>query len=209
MALYDPQQQPKLSLAATVLQQCLAPAHAQHVAEQLNMYRDNHSPDQTAEMRMLAIQRISATQVQNLAKLALHLRGLPADYTQFSMEYFAATQGTNMNGNTHMYSELVADHYCGSVACAVGHGPGIGLAPLVDEDWDDYQERVFGASVYSRLGSMLFSGSWAAYDNTTAGAAARIAYVVDHPHPATITAIMGRYATTVARRPSAYAQYLD
>lgn len=71
---------------------------------------------------------------------------------------------------------------CGTVACAVGHGPLAGIAPLEDESWFEYSKRVFGAP-YGSLFRWLFDDNWANVDDTATGAAARIRYYLEHGIP--------------------------
>ena len=78
----------------------------------------------------------------NLLKLADYLATLPDDYEQFDMtEYMAERDGTYWEAlNIYERSKPV----CGTVACAVGHGPAAGIRVYDDVDWSDYADRVFG-----------------------------------------------------------------
>lgn len=72
-----------------------------------------------------------------------------------------------------MYSE------CGTVACAVGHGPL--LFPVQDnESWPAYTERVFGLQFETDPWRYCFGCHWAATDNTPQGAAARIRKLIEN-----------------------------
>ena len=88
-------------------------------------------------------------------------------------------------------------HACGTVACALGHGPlNKELAPTeacfffasydgkTYLDWDTYAEKVFGVRYTSPAWQWMFSGRWSASDNTRKGAAARIQHYVKKGLPA-------------------------
>jgi hypothetical protein len=62
---------------------------------------------------------------------------------------------------------------CGTVACAVGHGPAAGIRVYGDTDWSDYADRVFGEMPENDF-TYMFGSSWSYSDNTPKGAAARI-----------------------------------
>ena len=107
----------------------------------------------------------------NLLKLADYLATLPDDYEKFHMrEYMAERDGEYW----HMiYPDERSKPVCGTVACAVGHGPAAGIRVYGDTDWSDYADRVFGI-----LGDdgfdYMFASNWSYSDNTPKGAAARI-----------------------------------
>lgn len=71
---------------------------------------------------------------------------------------------------------------CGSVGCAVGHGPYAGIKKKPEENWNEYTERVFGFRVLQAISaisspwSWCFDSNWAEVDNTAFGAAIRIEY---------------------------------
>ena len=104
----------------------------------------------------------------NLLKLADYLDTLPDDYERFNMdEYMEDEYGvvvciTTQNKPT-----------CGTVACAVGHGPAAGIRVYGDGNWSDYADRVFGI-LPDHCFSYMFSSAWSRFDNTPKGAAARI-----------------------------------
>lgn len=100
--------------------------------------------------------------VENLEKLATYLEsgGLKAD---FDMVSFA-----------HVHT--ATPHYCGSVGCAVGHGPYAGIPKLAGELWAVYARRVFGLDDAQE--EYCFDAGWVDYDNTPEGAAARIRHVI-------------------------------
>lgn len=77
-------------------------------------------------------------QRQNLAVLSDYLRNLPEDYGQFSMDNYA---------NNDANPDEVDTNECGTIACAVGHGPAAGLKPEPGMDWDDYEQKMFGVGL--------------------------------------------------------------
>lgn len=72
-------------------------------------------------------------------------------------------------------------HDCGTVACAIGHGPWAGLPVENDRSWFDYSERVFGISNWAW--NWCFAADWRGVDNTPAGAAKRILHLIKHGLP--------------------------
>src|SRR3546814_5098206 len=83
------------------------------------------------------------TGVQTCA-LPIYLLRLPADYDDFDMGTFCKLPGTEREfgpGDAHP---------CGSVGCALGHGPRAGIHPVLDDDtWPDYCESQFGMRWFS------------------------------------------------------------
>jgi len=73
-----------------------------------------------------------------------------------------------------------SDH-CGSVGCAVGHGPYAGIPKNEEELWHSYSDRVFVESI--RAESWMFDADWELVDNTPEGAAARIEWFLEHGVP--------------------------
>ncbi len=108
----------------------------------------------------------------NLERLAAHL-DLGVTNLEFDM-------GCYQSNGTENYD--FADE-CGTVGCAAGHGPSLGIAPLEDEQWDGYIARVFGVKDCSRDWRWLFGSHWVMRDNTPRGAAARIHYALKHGIP--------------------------
>ena len=107
----------------------------------------------------------------NLLKLAAYLETLPDDYEQFDMsEYMSARDGDY--GETLDISER-SKPVCGTVACAVGHGPSAGIRLYGDANWGDYAERVFGYMSGDSF-EYMFGSRWSDIDNTPKGAAKRI-----------------------------------
>ena len=72
---------------------------------------------------------------------------------------------------------------CGAAGCAVGHGPYAGIPKLHSETWSEYSERVFGIWEEDINWDWCFSGFWYWHDNTPAGAAHRVLYLVEHGAP--------------------------
>lgn len=74
---------------------------------------------------------------------------------------------------------------CGTVACALGHGPAAGITPKVttswfDTSWGQYGSEEFGVDDSSAAWYWLFGPDWEKADNTPQGAAARInLYIVN------------------------------
>ncbi len=98
---------------------------------------------------------------ENLKKLADYLDTLPPDYIGFDMTFFQ----------------------CGTVGCAVGHGPAAGIPRKYDEPWVFYSQRVFieGSKPNDNLHwGWCFSGSWSRVDNSIKGAVMRIRYLIEH-----------------------------
>jgi hypothetical protein len=154
-------------------------------------------------MQMSELQ-LTAQHRKNLLKLADYLESLPKDYKHFDMATFASHYG---NHDLPMPSDVMAAKSpkafladCGTVACAVGHGPAAGIAVKPDEllastfggrkkvydvAWGQYSGRVFGVdptkifSGSSRVFQFLFGGDWDDIDNHHYGAAARIRYFLD------------------------------
>jgi len=113
----------------------------------------------------------------NLETLATYLEALPIGYEHFDMASYLRKDDR--------YIYMVADANiigdCGTVACAVGHGPTAGIAATDYENWDDYSDRVFDLS--STEWSWCFSSSWSTTDNTHQGAAKRIRHMLEHGAP--------------------------
>lgn len=109
----------------------------------------------------------------NLLKLADYLEKLPDDYEQFDMSEYMLTRDGDYWEN--FGPDERSKPVCGTVACAVGHGPAAGIRVYGDTDWADYADRVFGEFEDDLFGwDYLFSRSWQYTDNTPKGAAARI-----------------------------------
>ena len=81
------------------------------------------------------------------------------------------------------YSEAGAEYkpVCGSVGCAIGHGPHAGIPKNASESWDAYETRVFGLEL--DVWRWCFSSRWTQIDDTPQGAAKRIRYLLEHGAP--------------------------
>lgn len=112
---------------------------------------------------------------ENLETLANYLEALPAGYRHFSMWTYLSHYGRH--DYFHPVDAGVSEMECGTVACAVGHGPAAGLAALPGENWEAYEQRVFGVTLAEW--TWCFASSWGAIDNTPQGAAKRIRYMLE------------------------------
>ncbi len=102
----------------------------------------------------------------NLRRLAAYLRGpLRA---RFDMGTFAAEGWDNAEA-----------YKCGSVGCAIGHGPHAGIPKVRGVTWETYSVNVFGLEYVSKMWNWCFSCEWDTYDNTPDGAASRIEWLLD------------------------------
>ncbi len=158
MALYDPSRVAP-TMGEAVLRLALTPEGAAQIAGGL--------ADVTAE------------QVHNLALLAQHLRGLPEEYDRFNMgSWFRSDAGRLYDDGADPSAAAKRGRQgteCGTVACAVGHGPAAGVDVLPgDGSWNTYAYRAFGGPVFNAA----FQVEWQYKDNTPRGAAARILYVL-------------------------------
>lgn len=134
---------------------------------------------------------LSVEQRRNLEKLADHLEKR-VDPSRFSMyRYFSVHHEDAFERKYASISitdepalipiEAYSDNVCGTVACAIGHGPAAGIEPLMGERWYTYAHRCFGAG--ELLFRWLFESDWWAVDNTAKGAAARIRVVLESGIP--------------------------
>ena len=146
--------------------------------------------------------RLSPDHRKHLGILATHLERLPWDYNHFTMRtFFADRTESFLNGkrnrnyvNLDQYltkPELIEQN-CGTVACALGHGPAAGISPFLLDDGEDMIACLddFDWLKYATLFCedpidfyWLFSGGWGSVDDTHRGAAARIRYLLAHGHP--------------------------
>ena len=138
----------------------------------------------------------------NLEKLADYLEGLPRDYSHFEMSVYADHEGDHDFGG-ETFEEAMHDRPeetvqdCGTVACAVGHGPAAGIpfaqchlrkeprfngeGYIYDLDWDSYATNF--VPLRSSDWSWMFDSDWSGVDNHHWGAAARIRYYLDKGLP--------------------------
>lgn len=87
--------------------------------------------------------------------------------------------------NMLIFHDSVENSYstlCGTIGCAVGHGPYAGVPKHPTESWSGYAHRVFGASitVTGDLFTWAFSEDWHQFDSTPEGAGKRIIYYLKH-----------------------------
>ena len=129
--------------------------------------------------------KLTKTQKSNLEKLASFLENhVPPP--RFNMSSFlenadlkiGSWHEKNSEYMTFTSSSKVYNH-CGTVACAVGHGPLVGIHKKRTEGWFAYADRVFGSENMSVF-TFLFGGCWEEVDNTPEGAAARIRFFLDN-----------------------------
>ncbi len=111
----------------------------------------------------------------NLNKLADYLLALPEDYEDFDMGTFCKIPGTEIE-----YDPADAVHACGTVACALGHGPRAGIKPTPFESWREYCFRQFGLHWWSDEAEWCFGGAWSMIDDTPQGAGKRIKWLLDY-----------------------------
>jgi len=148
---------------------------------------------------------LSRAQLKNLGLLADYLEKLPADYSHFDMGLFIGEKdeyGNPKSDIDHLYAEYakknggVDQHGCGTVACAIGHGPAAGILfkkeELGKDDlWDDNEDEWVEvttpfwhsysgrfANIHSPMWNWLFGSEWDRADNHHHGAAARIRYIL-------------------------------
>lgn len=116
---------------------------------------------------------ITDEQEANLRKLAAYLLTLPEDYPDFEMRSFTADKSS---------PDTVS---CGTAACAVGHGPAAGIAPLIedDADWWRYSVRAFIGGWSLPEWGWCFDSHWSSVDNTVHGAAKRILFLLKEGLP--------------------------
>lgn len=114
---------------------------------------------------------------ENLEKLATYLEQLPEGYEHFDMKYYFVAQGLRLASPDN---ESVLES-CGTVACAIGHGPAAGIPVKSGELWVVYSERVFELS--PSAWDWCFGEEWVRVDNTPQGAAKRIRHYITYGLP--------------------------
>lgn len=113
-------------------------------------------------------------QHSNLGKLATYLVG-----GRVKMKFEMASLCENMYGSL----EKPNSAGCGTVGCALGHGPEAGISGREYTMWTEYCKQEFGLSWGSDAWLWCFSGRWSSYDNTPRGAAKRMQYLLQHGAP--------------------------
>lgn len=118
--------------------------------------------------------KLTFEHARNLLKLANYLNKLrPNKKVKFDMGQFCE--------RWHTYN-----NHCGSVGCAVGHGPFAGIPKFEYENWWDYCSRQFGVGANfeeSEAFDWMFSLYWVGVDNTPKGAAKRIMWFLEKGVP--------------------------
>lgn len=121
---------------------------------------------------------ITPTQFKNLCKLTTFVR-TKVPPPKFDIREYYQPKGHDIDsGNIPQPNE--AKYECGTSACFCGYGPLAGIKPKRGEEWADYAERVFGASMWGHIYSLLFSGS---HLNDRDAAVRRGAYFLTHGLP--------------------------
>jgi hypothetical protein len=119
---------------------------------------------------------------KNLLQLATYLLSgnLKA---AFDME--DTTEWGSCPDNNELLFKMNEATTCGSVGCALGHGPYAGIEKYQEENWPSYQERAFGLDKYGGGSEFawVFHESWARVDNTPEGAGKRILYLLKYGLP--------------------------
>lgn len=155
-------------------------------------------------------------QRKNLTTLADYLESLPEDYAHFDMEQYIDHRGgcdltealdeetqkalkyddycTTTESTVFARSAEQFLNNCGTVACALGHGPSAGI-PLMKKhfgtkkvkgvsvvtniDFNSYAKLFINDSVLGDEWKFLFSDEWKGIDDHHWGAAARIRFLLD------------------------------
>lgn len=135
---------------------------------------------------------LTRSQRANLRKLADYLESLPEDYRHFDMHDYmgndasaAALEYARKNGGVEQ---------CGTVACAVGHGPAAGILFRPSDftrnwdgtpalSWGSYSRRFTPRGYDEPEFDWAFGSYWRSLDNHHWGAAARIRYLLKHGKP--------------------------
>lgn len=123
---------------------------------------------------------LSDFQKSNLKKLADYLIKLPEDYEHFDMSIFYHTTNDDTMAYEYMVPSILNLNRCGTVACALGHGPAAGIIPDdLGISWEEYSSYFINEDFEDGLWPFLFSDDWTGIDNTPQGAAKRIYWILD------------------------------
>lgn len=121
-------------------------------------------------------------QIENRRKLISYLKKKTLK-AKFDMGAFTEL------ANSFEDQDLLSD--CGTIGCAVGHGPYAGINKEVNEDWLLYSYRAFGIDFEFIEWDFCFSGEWENHDNTALGAAKRLEFFTDkNPYEEEMIAMM-------------------
>lgn len=98
--------------------------------------------------------------------------------TYMSIRYADGIRYVGSFHNVKMHTTPEIYNACGTSACALGHAPLAGIAPLGNENWIHYSVRVFGmgSPPHKNFNTwyFLFGPEWENENNTALAAAARI-----------------------------------
>jgi hypothetical protein len=130
--------------------------------------------------------------VSNLHRSNLNALALVLDVVE-SKNFSMATFHSSAKAFWHAVADPDLDYDCGTVACAVGHGPRAGIEAEPGENWLDYAARAFGVDHTARAFDFLFSGTLTYVDNTPSGAAARIRCYLEEGIPPEFVSLFGEY----------------
>ena len=103
---------------------------------------------------------------KNLMKLAAYL-GAGHLRAKFDMNSFDDGEKWDQERTT-----------CGTVGCALGHGPYAGVRKRETEGWEEYGDRAIGLSMLSDEWDWCFSYNWASVDGSAISAAKRIYWLI-------------------------------
>lgn len=117
---------------------------------------------------------------ENLAKLALYLETMTPP-PGFDMALYAQNLEENPDFTIPIYRIHEAYDECGTVACAIGHGPKAGIDIGNSLTWGDYADKFTDGD--GGVFDWLFDSAWSKLDNTPTGAARRINYYLEHGLP--------------------------
>ena len=126
---------------------------------------------------------LSREQAANFVKLARHLVIASQAEAWNPLHFDIGHAAVDLMTGDELAPDQVARHGAPMMCGLLGFGPQAGIAALPGEDWRGYQERVLGAAFDSPLEDWLFSSLWRGTDNTPAGAAMRMKYVLDYGVP--------------------------
>lgn len=110
-----------------------------------------------------------------------------ADYLatgQTAMEFDMWDFCRQRNGDSTKQIDYPAEHRCGTVACALGHGPAAGIEPDYGENWWTYAQRFVPLDdIEDTIFQWIFGSGWRRTDNTPQGVAARIRWYLEKGVP--------------------------
>lgn len=118
---------------------------------------------------------LSQEHEENLRKLADYLLSdnLEAEFSMDKFDGFGSYSGDSMKT------------ICGTIGCAVGHGPYAGIEKISGESWYNYSIRQFGLKDggHPLYWQWCFAEMWVNLDNSPQGAAKRILWLLDKGLP--------------------------